>query len=287
MNKTIHAEIKEFEEKTVEKAIEEACRYFGCSKDDLEVEIITRGSTGLFGLGGKKARIKAKPKPEIIEELKDKAEEPREETESASGQEQEAEAKEQSFSQDSAATETKEETRGSSDAPARTEIGKEELRKHLELACKITNDIIAKSGLSGEATVVEQGSKPYVNVSGDDLALIIGKDGQTLDALEYLVNLCLRRQNPDVNYRVMLEAAGYRERRRRNLISLAERLALKVKRTGRSLSLSPMPARERRIVHVALKEFKGIKTHSSGQGANRKVVITPARRRRGAKRSKG
>ncbi len=287
MNETIQVEAREFEEKTVDKAIEEACRHFGCTKDDLDVEIITRGSTGLFGLGGKKARIKAKPKPGLVSEVEEEAS--AKESASPSPETSEVSSEPESEvvpSTKEAASEERQEA-SQTTSSRQSELSREDIERHVELACKITNEILSKSGLSGKANVVEQAAKPYVNVSGDDLALIIGKDGQTLDALEYLVNLCLRRQNPDVNFKVMLEAAGYRERRKRNLISLAERLAIKVKRTGRALSLSPMPARERRIVHVALKEFKGIKTHSSGQGSNRKVVITPARRKRGPRKSKG
>ena len=275
MNRTT-AEILEFEDKTVDKAIEAACRYFECDKEQLEVEIITRGSTGLFGLGGKKAKIKAKPKDgvgaEIVEDKEDLETGP-EESEPIDLKEVETDRVPVS-QPESCTSHTK-------------ELDRERLEEFVALACQITNEILEKSGLSGKAHVVEQTSKPFVNITGDDLSLIIGKEGQTLDALEYLVNLSLRRQNSQINYRVMLEAAGYRERRKKNLVALAERLAAKVKRTGRPVSLQPMPARERRIVHVALKEFKGIRTHSSGQGTNRKVVITPTRKKRPSSRRRG
>ncbi len=274
MNQT-SVETMEFEDKTVDKAIEAACRYFECDKDQLEVEIITRGSTGLFGLGGKKAKIKAWPKEYAVETAEDKE-----------GQktdiEKTAQTNQTVFEPEGGSSPKAEER-----AVGAHEVDRERLEKFVALACQITNGILEKSGLGGRAHVVEQTSKPFVNITGDDLSLIIGKEGQTLDALEYLVNLCLRRQDARINYRVMLEAAGYRERRKKNLIALAERLAAKVKRTGRPVSLQPMPARERRIVHVALKEFKGVKTHSSGQGANRKVVITPTRRKRHSGRARG
>ncbi len=270
MNETT-VETRQFEDKTVEKAIETACEYFGCAKEDLEIEIITRGSTGLFGLGGKKAKIKVKPiTPTVKEESKEQEPEPAQETvPGAEEQEGEKEA--------AAQTGGVVETTGKIEGPG---LDREELERHVFIACQITNEILKRSGLSGKANVVAQTAKPYINITGDDLSLIIGKEGQTLDALEYIINLCLRRKDTGVNYRVTLEAAGYRERRKKNLVSMAERLAIKVKRSGKSIALEPMPARERRIVHVALKEFKGVRTHSSGQGNNRKVVITPLRKKR-------
>ncbi len=289
MNQT-KVETREFEEKTVDKAIEAACEYFGCSEEDLEVEIITRGSTGLFGLGGKKAKIKASfqvpvdkgpEKTEPGEQVAERNEyepsgdsEPEEQPQTifAKEPEEEGEVLEQPPTEDSAEEENR--------------LTREAIEKRLALARDITNEILEKSGLSGRADIMEQTSRPYLNITGDDISLIIGKEGQTLDALEYIVNLCLRRRDPDVNYRVVLEAAGYRERRKKSLAAMAERLAIKVKRTGRAVSLQPMPARERRIIHMALKQFKGVKTHSSGQGPYRKVVITPVRKKKYQRRQR-
>ena len=289
MNQT-KVETREFEEKTVDKAIEAACEYFGCSEEDLEVEIITRGSTGLFGLGGKKAKIKASfqvpvdkgpEKKESGEQVAERNEyepsgdsEPEEQPQTifAKEPEEEGEVLEQPPTEDSAEEENR--------------LTREAIERRLALARDITNEILEKSGLSGRADIMEQTSRPYLNITGDDISLIIGKEGQTLDALEYIVNLCLRRRDPDVNYRVVLEAGGYRERRKKSLAAMAERLAIKVKRTGRAVSLQPMPARERRIIHMALKQFKGVKTHSSGQGPYRKVVITPVRKKKYQRRQR-
>ncbi len=273
-------ETREFEEKTVDKAIEDACSYFGCAREDLDVEIVTRGSTGLFGLGGKKARIKVTVKPEVDTGAGAATEDPQVETPRVMEDSNDGD-------RDSSRKPVKKEGGLTVSTPVsyekgrlQQEVGREEIEHRVSMACEITNDILEKSRLSGHADVMEQANRIFVNITGDDLSLIIGREGQTLDALEYIVNLCLRRREPDVRYRVVLEAEGYRERRRKSLISMAERLAIKVKRTGRALSLQPMPARERRIIHMALKDFKGIKTHSSGQGPNRKVVITPARKNR-------
>ncbi len=258
----------EFEDKTVERAIKAACEYFGCLEEELDIEIITRGSTGLFGIGGKKARIKATPKIEVAqktqEDIKDNVESAEPEKmiqEKQEIKELELENQSQAQQKDSGYT-------------------REELEEYLKKACAFLNELLEKSGLSGNAETIEQTARPFINITGEDLSLIIGKDGQTLDALEYIVNLAMKRIGPEINYRIMLEATGYRDRRKKSLIALAQRQAIKAKRTGKVVSLQPMPARERRIVHLALKDFRGVRTHSAGDGVQRKVIITPIRKRR-------
>ncbi len=267
---TINSGPKEFEEKTVERAVKLACEFFGCEEGDLEIEIITRGSTGLFGIGGKKAKIKAFPRNGITEEPSENelSGELLEETEDESPEERGV--------------------NGKVGAPLSEETDEETDLEKVEglarKACEFLNGVLKASGLSGHAEVISQGKKPFLNIAGDDLSLIIGKDGQTLDALEYLVNLYLKRKMPDVSTRIVVEATGYRDRRRKSLIALAERLAIKARRTGRAVSLQPMPSKERRIVHLALKDFKGVRTHSSGDGHQRKVIITPLKRRKNNRR---
>ncbi len=282
---------QEFSDKTVEKAIEAACEYFKCNEEDLEIEIITRGSTGLFGLGGRKAKITARPTKEYVEasslekDITDKAPEEGRIAEKAipegAEKEPDRDTSAQIGPQATPAAEKKTVSKRKKE-----EIPPELIEKQLHAACDIANEILEKSGLDGRAEVIEQTNKPYINITGKDLSLIIGKDGKTLDALEYLINLCLRKKGRELNYRVALEAGGYRERRRKGLKSLAEKMASKAKKTGKAISLQPMPARERRIVHLALRGFKGVRTHSSGEGGGRKVIITPLRNRRRAKKNR-
>ncbi len=297
-------EAKEFSDKTVDKAIEAACEYFNCKEEDLEIEIITRGSTGLFGLGGRKAKITARPTNKLLEQQgspeKPPAQQPSEEgqpkdfdkKEEKLEPEPEPEPPGQAHGEKQAQPQEQREGLKSSrekpiPKPKKEEIPPELMEEQLASACRITNEILEKSGLDGQADIVEQTAKPYINITGKDLSLIIGKEGKTLDALEYLVNLCLKKEEKNINYRVTIEAGGYRERRRKSLTTLAEKMAFKARKTGRPVSLQPMPARERRIIHIALRSFKGVKTHSSGEGSGRKVVITPARNRKRGKRNRG
>src|SRR5439155_26220650 len=118
------------------------------------------------------------------------------------------------------------------------------------------------------------------DVAGDSGGLLIGRRGQTLDALEYLVNRIAARQEDTDSGRVTIDVERYRERRREYLTALAFRLADKAKKTGRTVTLNPMNPRDRRVVHVALKDDPEVGTRSHGDGHYRKVAIMPADGRR-------
>ncbi|WP_456431637.1 RNA-binding cell elongation regulator Jag/EloR [Thermosulfuriphilus sp.] len=202
----------EFEGKTVDQAIEAACEHFGVPSEDLEVEIITYGSTGLFGLGGKKARIKARIKPERL------------------------------------------------------------LAERAQRAEEILKGILEKMDLEADLLpeINEDGIK--LEIKSPDAGLIIGQGGSTLEALEYLVNKLTARQLGQ-GAKIVLDVEGYRGRHVEALEELARKTAHQVRRTGKSVTLKPMSARERRIIHLALKEEPRIKTKSIGSGERRRVVI--------------
>ena len=112
--------------------------------------------------------------------------------------------------------------------------------------------------------------------SGPELGMLIGKHGQTIDAIQYLVNAILARSHGEERKEVVVDAAGYRARRRASLEALAVRSAERVLSTGHPIELDPMTAVERKVVHLRLKEFSGVETASDGAEPNRFVVISPA-----------
>ena len=112
-----------------------------------------------------------------------------------------------------------------------------------------------------------------IDLSGDDMGVLIGKRGQTLDSLQYLVSLVVNKGNEDY-IRVKVDTENYRERRKSTLENLAKNMAYKVKRTRRPLHLEPMNPYERRIIHSALQNDKFVTTHSEGEEPYRHVVIT-------------
>ncbi|MBQ4631118.1 MAG: protein jag [Clostridia bacterium] len=129
--------------------------------------------------------------------------------------------------------------------------------------------------LTGEEVNVEtstDGDTLRVNLSGPDMGIVIGKRGETLDALQHLTSLVVNRGDSDF-MKVSLDAENYREKRNEALESLAHKLANKVVRTRRNTTLEPMNAYERRIIHSALQDHESVTTYSVGQGINRKVVI--------------
>jgi spoIIIJ-associated protein len=115
-----------------------------------------------------------------------------------------------------------------------------------------------------------------LDVDGEDLGLLIGRRGQTLSSLQYLLNLICSKK---IGKRVALgvDVDGYRRRREESLVSLAQRTASRVRSTGRSVTLEPMPPNERRIIHLTLAEDANVVTVSIGEGESRKVAVTPSR----------
>ena len=126
-----------------------------------------------------------------------------------------------------------------------------------------------------EVTVIEEDKeeqKIVLNITGDDLGLVIGYRGKTLDALQYLTNLAINK-GEDNYLQVELDAEGYRDRRKKTLEKLAIKMYKKAKNKGTKVKLDPMPPHERKIIHTTLQSKSGVSTHSEGQEPYRKVVI--------------
>jgi spoIIIJ-associated protein len=216
--------------KTVDDAIEEALAQLGLTRDQVDVEVITEGRVGLFGLGGENARVLVKPLAEGQVSL---------------------------------------------DSPP-IEMAMQFLRRLLELI-----DIEAQVTVRAPETPGDGlgRASAVLDVVGDDLGILIGRRGSTLAALQYMVNHMVSRQLK-TKALVSVDVEGYKRRREESLRGLALRLADKVKTTGRTITLEPMPANERRIVHLALADDQQIVTSSLGEGETRKVAISPRRRSR-------
>jgi spoIIIJ-associated protein len=130
-------------------------------------------------------------------------------------------------------------------------------------------------GVSGRVEVEEDEETITAGVTGADLGMLIGRHGQTIDAIQYLLNAILYRRDEGERKEVVVDAAGYRARRRATLESLAVRSAERAVRSGDPVDLEPMTAVERKVVHLRLKEFDGVETSSEGTEPSRYVVIHP------------
>jgi spoIIIJ-associated protein len=136
--------------------------------------------------------------------------------------------------------------------------------------------VVSALGVGGRLDVREDDDAVTITCSGADVALLIGRHGQTIDAVQYLMNAISHRAYGQERKEVTVDAAGYRERRRATLESLAERTAQEVRASGERVELDPMTAVERKVVHLKLQDTAGVATASEGTEPNRYVVVLPA-----------
>jgi hypothetical protein len=194
----------------VDDAITQATVQLGITSDQLEYEVLDKGSTGFLGIGSKNAVIKARKKFSIDENVV-------------------------------------------------------EFLSSIFDAMKMEVEILV--AVNEEEHIIE------VELKGDDMGILIGKRGQTLDSLQYLTNLAINKHS-DEYYKVKIDTEDYRKRRKETLENLAKNIAYKVKRTKRPVSLEPMNPFERRIIHSALQNDRYVTTHSEGDEPYRHVVVT-------------
>jgi spoIIIJ-associated protein len=155
---------------------------------------------------------------------------------------------------------------------------KVELTDETDLASEVralVTRIVDGIGVAASIDLVEEEDAITVSCAGSDLGMLIGRHGQTIDAVQYLANAVMWRRHPDDRKEVVVDAAGYRDRRRATLESLAVRSAERALADGGPVELEPMTAVERKVVHLRLKEFDGVETTSEGTEPNRYVVIQP------------
>ncbi len=155
--------------------------------------------------------------------------------------------------------------------PARDPAESELAADVRELVQRITDEL----GVRCQVTITEDDEAVTASLAGDDLGLLIGRHGQTIDAIQYLANVIAWRAYGDERKDVVVDAAGYRERRRATLESLALRSAEQATARGKPVELEPMSSIERRIVHLCLKDLAGVSTRSEGEEPYRYVVVEP------------
>ena len=232
----------EFTGKTVDDAITEACQKFTITSDRLEYEVVEKGTGGIFGFAAKPAVIKAR----VFDPNAPKEEAPKKEEVSESKEDTKKESKK-------------------SEAATPAADPKEFLDKVFD-AMNMKVDIAVET--------VE--NEMNIELSGEDMGVLIGKRGQTLDSLQYLTSIVVNKGRKEY-IRVKVDTENYRSRRKETLENLAKNLAYKAKRTKNPVSLEPMNPYERRIIHSALQNDKYVTTHSEGEDPYRKVIITPVK----------
>ena len=284
----------EAEGRTVNEATDKALTELGLGRADVQIEVLSEGRPRLLGFRGEPARVRVTPlersAPQIGRSVtEDIAGEELGEDEEYEDEEEYEDDEEYEKDEEYEDEEEDDQAEALTAAPRRTAIVAEVRpvpvdAADVEVAVSVLENLIALMGI--EASVVSREPETagdglgmiqaVLDVEGDDLGILIGRRGQTLQSLQYLLNLIVSKQTGKrVAFGVDVDA--YRRRREEALVGLARRMAARVRGTGRSVTLEPMPANERRIVHIALADDPAVMTVSIGEGDARKVAITPSR----------
>ena len=200
--------------KTPEEAIEIALKELDAERGEVEIDVVSRGKSGILGIGSEPARVRVT----LLEQTPDV----------------------------------------------------------VKVATEILDNILSKLGVSAVSSLVQAESEdlggPVFEIEGDDSGLLIGRRGETLRALQFMVKFIAGRQLGE-RVNLMIDVEGYQQRRYDSLANLAQRVAQRVASNGRSITLEPMPPNERRIIHMTLSEHANVTTESIGAGNERQVVV--------------
>lgn len=285
-------EFREFSAKTVDEAITKASLEFETSSENLEIQVISEGKTGFLGFGAKPAIIKAgkkeieealpeepaaKPAALVKEKKKEVRREPKKEfnkdfnrdshRENHKENHKEAFSKEQTLAKEKPADKPREERK----VVVRSE---EEIAEMKAEAEKFLSGVFKAMELSVELKMEYKAAEGNLDIEfvGQDMGILIGKRGQTLDSLQYLTSLVVNKGRQGY-VRVKLDTEDYRNRRKETLENLAKSIAYKVRKTRKTVSLEPMNPYERRIIHSALQGNRYVETYSEGSEPYRHVVV--------------
>ena len=301
--------------KTVNEAITKACMQLGIPSDRLDIQVVSEGSRGFLGIGNKPAVIRVAEKKEkeaekepeaetvkkeIKEEIKEEVEETveissEEETVSVSNTESTGEHREKNRKPRNRRRDGRRKNNRRSEAdfeiPAEKPPVVEEKREPLikteeeiavmkESAGNFLKDVFAAMEIPAEMNMSYEAEAGClsINIEGEDMGVLIGKRGQTLDSLQYLTSLVVNKDQKDY-IRIKLDTEDYRRRRKETLENLAKNIASKVKKTGKTVVLEPMNPYERRIIHSALQPNRYVETYSDGNEPYRHIVVAPRRRK--------
>lgn len=273
--------------KSIDEAVEAAVAELGASRADVDIEIMQEPSKGFLGFGGKPALVKVTvkvqelPEPEPIQETKAEQNEADEYTPRAPKQNRQRNNRNRN-------NKKRQKPRRDREAAAQTPVtGVVKPYVPTTFATPSKDDdpvtaaktflasLFAAMQIDVTADVSLEGDMMTVNLAGDNMGIVIGKRGDTLDSLQYLTSLVVNRRNKDDYIKVTIDTENYREKRADALVALSNRLADKVARSGKKFTLEPMNPYERRIIHANLQDNENVTTFSVGSEPYRKVVIAP------------
>lgn len=264
--------------KSVDEAVREALSELNISRENAEIEVLDEGQKGFLGLiGSKDATVKVWQKEDetksILNEIFNG------EIESEKSQDAVQDNVELEIENNEVSSNDEKEVQEVIDVEESLKSIEEENEEILATAREFISKILDTLELENIVEMELDDNTLNINVNGDEnrLGILIGKRGVTLDSIQYILNLLVNKKSSRY-IRVNLDSSGYREKRKETLINLANKMANKVTKTGRSVKLEPMNSYERKIIHTALQDYEGVLTHSEGKDPFRKVVIQKERK---------
>lgn len=254
------SESREFNAETVEEAVDKAATTLGVVPEQLDFKVVDRGSAGFLGMGSRDARIMVEL-PEAGTDVPASAEEG---PALVSDEEEAARPPLEELPREEAPQQEEPSTVVAVDAPDDLILAVDEFMTSL----------LDRVGFDATVDAYDAGDVISVDVATKETGLFIGQKGETIDSIQHLLNVSVYKNRPFVK-KIMVDSEGYRQRRVEALQGMAHRTARRALREKRPLSLPPMSAAERRVVHLYLKENTGVTTSSEGQEEDRRVVVSP------------
>lgn len=285
----------EFSGRTVDEAIFHGLQEMGVTIDQVDIVTVQNESKGIFGIGARQAIVRLiEREVPVIPDFDAVNEERREQKQAARKNREEnrferrddrredrRDRKPREDRRDDRRDNRRDDRRDRRPREDRRQAPAQEynytLEKAQELECaRFLQELLGKMQVNGTVKAYEDEEGIRLSIDSDTDGLLIGRRGETLDAIQYIVSLYENRNREDNYRRVSVDTEGYRARREETLRKLARRNALKVYKSGRPMAMEPMNPYERRIIHGALQDFRGVTTHSEGEEPNRRVVIEPS-----------
>lgn len=269
--------------KTVDEAVEKALKEFNTTRENVEVYVVEEGSKGIFGFGAKDAKVRVSFDEEKIENVKisisaediseAKKPTPMKKVEKPSPKKVEKKVEKTVKVEKPAETVAEPDEAEKEESIKRPERKSTYSAEAVEQARVFVQDVVTKMGTNCTVTAVDGEAK--IVVSGEDVGVVIGRRGDTIDSIQYLVNLHVNKDRHGDDYcRITVDTENYRARREETLRKLANSMANKAVKYRKDMSLEPMNPYERRIIHAALQDHKYVKTKSVGEEPNRRIVVT-------------
>lgn len=273
----------EFSGRTVDEAIFHGLQEMGVTIDQVDIVTVQNESKGIFGIGARQAVVRLTEREiPVVPDFDAVNEERREQKQAARKNREEGRSDRRDRRPREERSDRREDRRDRKPRENRQEKpAKDETPYTLEKAqelesARFLQELLEKMQVNGTVKAFENEEGIRLTIDSDTDGLLIGRRGETLDAIQYIVSLYENRNRQEDYRRVSVDTEGYRARREDTLRKLARRNALKVYKTGRPMAMEPMNPYERRIIHGALQSFRGVTTHSEGEEPNRRVVIEPS-----------